>query len=149
MRKHRLKSLLKISSCFSFVLGDAWGCPVRGASWETVEPLDLSNAILILTQGKSTTGLPVSVSVTEADISLFLMRTYNTDCLEPCALAWRHWPQSKESLSFFFLICKHFHFWVSLIWMWCYWEFSVFYLSVITEKLRRGYSKSSIPIINF
>ena len=33
--------------------------------------------------------------------------------------------------------------------MWCYWEFSVFYLLVITENLRRGYSKSSIPILNF
>ena len=54
----------------------------------------------------------MSVSVTEADISLFLMHTYNTDHLEPSALAWKHWPQSKERLScfFFFLICKHFHF---------------------------------------
>ena len=150
MRKHRLKSLLKISFCFSSVLGDACGRPVKGASWETVEPLDLSNTVLILTEGKSKSALPVDVSVTEADISPFLMRTYNPDSLEPCALAWRHWPQSKERLPFFFfLICKYFHFWMSPIWMWCYWEFSVFYLLVITENLRRGYSKSSIPILNF
>ena len=44
----------------------------------------------------------MSVSVTEADISLFLMHTYNTDHLEPSALAWKHWPQSKERLSCFF-----------------------------------------------
>ena len=102
MRKHRLKSLLKISFCFSSVLGDACGRPVKGASWETVEPLDLSNTVLILTERKSKSALPVDVSVTEADISPFLMRTYNPDSLEPCALAWRHWPQSKERLPFFF-----------------------------------------------
>lgn len=67
-----------------------------------MEPLDLSNTVLILTEGKSKSALPVGVSVTEAGISPFLMRTYNTDSLEPCALAWRHWPQSKERLPFSF-----------------------------------------------
>lgn len=91
--------MLKISFFFSSVLGDAWGCPVlTGASQETVEPLDLSNAVLVLNEGKSKTALPVGVSVTEADISPFLMRSYSTDSHEPCALAWRHWPQSKERL---------------------------------------------------
>ena len=92
---------------------------MRGASQETVEPLDLSNAVLVLNEGKSKTALPVGVSVTEADISPFLMRNYSTNSHEPCALAWRHWPQSKERLPLLLFFLQAF----SLL--------SEFYLNVV------------------
>lgn len=107
--KTQAEIFVKDKLFFSSVLGDAWGCPVlTGASQETVEPLDLSNAVLVLNEGKSKTALPVGVSVTEADISPFLMRSYSTDSHEPCALAWRHWPQSKRGFLYYLFFASIF-----------------------------------------